>query len=268
VFLIVAVCSRVAADDGFEFTLDEVDAASKPARGKQKPAAAPSVDSKRAIAESLGEIRWGMSKADLLKVLKARIRADFEQRIKVERDIMRQDQLYQAAQDQARRLSENFIEFEVGKSGWDVSPIGPEFTRGNREAMLIVTTKTSRELYFFIQGKLWKWYRELTPAALNAGDLEEAMGVLVRRFGPGKPQKERQNDSQVAYPGTTWSDGSTRVTAMLRGSDTCLIFEDAHMLEQLSVLRHHVDPKAPKNRVASTIDAILLTGPELEARSR
>jgi hypothetical protein len=276
-FLILAACSRVAAQDGFEFTLDEVDAAGKPGAGKaaagkaaagkpavSKPAA---VDSKVAIADALGEVRWGMSKADLLKVFKARIRVEFEQRIKVERDIMRQDALYQAAKDEYRRISENFIEFDVGKSGWDVSPIGSEFTRGNREAMLIVTNKTSRELYFFIQGKLWKWYRELSPEAVNAGDPDEALSVLKQRFGPGKPQKERQNDSQDAYPGSTWSDGSTRVTAMLRGSDTCLILEDVHTIEQLSVLRHHVDPKAPKNRVASTIDAILLSGPELEART-
>lgn len=263
--LILAACSRLAAQDGVEFTLDEVEAASKPARGKS--AAAPAADAKRAIAEALGEVRWGMSKGDLLKLLKARIRAEFDQRIKVERDIMRQDALYEAAKEQYRRISENFIEFEVGKSGWDVSPIGPEFTRGNREAMLIVTTKTSRELYFFIQGKLWKWYRELSPDAVNAGDPDEALAVLKKRFGPGKPQKERQNDSQVAYPGSTWTDGSTRVTAMLRGNDTCLILEDLRTIEQLTVLRHHVD-KSPKNRVASTIDSILLTGPELEARTR
>ena len=219
-FLILAPFSRVAAEDGLEFTLDEVDAASKPAGGKPAPAA---VDSKRAIADALGELRWGISKADLLKVLKARIRAEFEQRIKVERDIMRQDALYQAGQEQYRRISENFVEFDASKSGWDVSPIGREFTRGNREAMLVVTNKTSRDLYFFIQGKLWKWYRELSLEAVNDGDPEEALAALNKRFGSGKAQKERQSDANVAYIGMTWSDGSTRVTAMLRGGDTCLI---------------------------------------------
>jgi hypothetical protein len=266
--LSLAFVSQVAAQ-GLEFTLDEVDAASKPpARGKSagKAAAAPAADTKKAIADTLGDVHWGMSKGDLLKVLRARIRAEFEQRIKVERDIMRQDALYEAAKDQAKRLSENWIEFEVGKSGWDVSPIGTEFTRGNREAMLVVTTKTSRELYFFIQGKLWKWYRELSPEAVNTDNLADAMAVLKQRFGAGKMQKERQNDSKVAYPGSIWSDGATQVTVMLRGSDPCLILEDLHTIEQLGVLRHNVE-KMPKNRVASTIDSILLTKPELEART-
>lgn len=259
--------SRAAAD-GFEFTLDEVEASSKPARrqkggDKQEPG----VDVKAAIADSLGEVHWGMSKADLLKMLKARIRADFDQRIKVERDIMRQDQLYEAAKEQARRLNDGYVEFEVGKSGWDVSPIGAEFTRGNREAMLVLTLKTSRELYFFIQGRLWKWYRELSPEAVGAGDSDEALATLKKRFGPGKPQKERQNDSKDPYQGSTWNDGATRVTAMLRGGDTCLIFEDMKTLEQLPVLRHNVE-KMPKDRVSSTIDSILMTKPEMEARTR
>lgn len=261
--LILAPSSRAAADDGFEFTLDEVDAAGKPAA--EKPPAAV-VDSKREIADALADVRWGMSKAELLKVLKARIRAEFEQRIKVERDVLRQDALYQAAQEQYRRINENFIEFEVGKSGWDVSPIGSEFTRGNREAMLVVTSKTSRELYFFIQGKLWKWYREIAPEALNASDPDAALAVLEQRFGAGKAQKERVNDAHVAYTGTTWSDGSTRVTAMLRGRDACVILEDMRTLEQLPVLRHNVQPRA-KDHVASLLDSVMLSDAEIEARS-
>lgn len=261
--LVLTPLSRAAAD-GYEFSLDDVEATNKPAHGK--PAPAPVANSKQAIADALGAVRWGMTKADLLKVLKAQIRAEFEQRIKVERDIMRQDSLYQAAQEQARRLTENWIEFEAGKTGWDVSPIGKEFTRGNREAMLVVTNKSSRDIYFFIQGKLWKWYRELAPETLNASDPAEALTVLTERFGKGKAQKDRLNEANVAYTGTTWTDGATRVTAMLRGSDTCLILEDLRTLENLPVLRHNVETK-PKDHVASTIDHILLTDEELKARA-
>jgi hypothetical protein len=263
--LIVAAYSPVAAQD-LEFTLDEVESGSAPAKGKgknkgkQEPDPEP-VDTKQAIRQALGEVRWGMSKADLLKLLKAQIRVEFEQRIKVERDIMRQDALYQEAQNQYRRISENFVSFEGTKTGWDVSPIGAEFTHGNRETMLVVTRKTSRDFYFFIQGRLWKWYRELqseTPA-------EEAVADLEQRFGRGKSQQDRVNDSKTPYAGRTWTDGATRVTALRRGGDACLIFEDAQTVEQLAVLRHHVQPKGSKVRSASVIDSILLK-PDLAAR--
>jgi hypothetical protein len=257
--LSVLALSRAAAQESLEFTLDEVEAASAPVK-KQK--AAPPVDAKQAIQQTLGEVRWGMSKADLLKLIKSQIRAEFELRIKVERDIMRQDALYQEAQDQYRRISENFVTFEGTKTGWDVSPIGSEFTHGNREAMLVVTGKKSRDFYFFMQGKLWKWYREL-------GDSEDALTPIQQRFGPGKPQLERRNDSKVAYAGATWSDGSTRVTAMTRGADACLILEDLRTFEQLAVLRHHVEPvKKTTNRAAAAIDAILLSGAKAESDAR
>jgi hypothetical protein len=255
--LIVAAHSAAAAQDSLEFTLDEVDSASAPAKSKPAP-----VDTKQAIQQALGELRWGMSKADLLKLIKAQIRSEFEQRIKVERDIMRQDALYQEAQDQYRRISENFVAFDGPKTGWDVSPIGSEFTHGNRETMLVITGKSSRDFYFFIQGRLWKWYREL-----ETSDADDAVSTLEQRFGAGARQQERRDDSKVAYVGKTWSDGSTRVTAMRRGGEACLIFEDLHTIEQLAVLRHHVEPKvAEKNRAAAAIDSILLSGADLDAR--
>jgi hypothetical protein len=253
--LMLVVCSKAAAQGSLEFTLDEVDAADKPAKAKPAP-----VDTKQMIARALGDVHWGMSKADLLQVLKARVRAEFDQRIKVERDIMRQDALYQEAQDRYRRMSETYVSFDGQKTGWDVSAIGPEFTHGNREAMLVVTGKNSRDLYFFIQGKLWKWYRELSPEELNVADADEALPVLQARFGRGKPQSDRRDDSKNAYQGSTWSDGLTRVTALLRGSEICLIYEDERVLQQLPILRNHVQPKSDKDRAQAAIDSVLLTG--------
>jgi hypothetical protein len=250
----LVTASQAAAQESLEFTLEEVDSAAKP--DKAKPASAE--DTKQAIAHALGEIHWGMSKADLLKLLKAQVRAEFEQRIKVERDIMRQDALYQEAQDQYRRLSENFVVFDGQKTGWDVSPVGAEFTHGNRETMLVVTGKHTRDLYFFIQGRLWKWYRELSPEALGVSDADDVFAALGERFGKGTPQRERKSDSNITYPGTTWTDGSTRVTALRRGSETCLIFEDSRTLEQLAVLRHNVQMKSERERASATIDAVLL----------
>ena len=260
--LIVAVSSRVAAQEGLEITLDEVDAADTPPPPRKEHVAVGS--NKQAIAKALGALQWGMSKADLIKLLKAQVRAEFEQRIKVERDIMRQDALYQEAQERVRRVSENFVAFDGQKTGWDVSPIGSEFTHGNRESMLVVAGKGSRDMYFFMQGKLWKWIRELSPET----GAEDALDAMRERFGAGKPQRERRNEANATYPGTTWSDGTTQVTALLRGSDACLIFEEVHTLEQLAVLRHHVQPKAANTRAASAVDSILLSDAERDARSR
>jgi hypothetical protein len=255
--LVGLVCSRAAAQDGMVFTLSDVDSATQPSVQEL------AVDPKQAIKQSLGSVQWGMSKADLVKQLKAQIRSDFEQRIKVERDIMRQDAIYQEAKERAQRLGENYVAFEGAKSGWDVSPIATEFTRNNREGMLVVTGKGSRDMYFFIQGKLWKWYREIDRDGVEAMSLAEAM---KRRLGPGKPQKERRDDANEPFAGTTWSDDTTRVTTLRRGAETCVIFEDMHTLENLEKLRFNAGAGAAGKSSERVIDLILLTDAERKER--
>lgn len=254
--LVGLVCSRAAAQDGMVFTLSDVDSA------PEQPAQELAVDPKQTIKETLGALQWGMSKTDLLKLLKAQIRAEFEQRIKVERDIMRQDAIYQEFKERAQRLGENFVAFEGPKSGWDVSPIAGEFTRDNREAMLVVAGKGTRDMYFFIHGKLWKWYREIDREAVDPSDTTEA---LKRRFGDGKPQRDRRDESNVPYPGMTWSDGTTRVSSLHRGAETCLIFEDMHTLENLNKLRFRAQASA-NNSSDKVIDMILLSDSERKER--
>jgi hypothetical protein len=254
--LVGLVCSRAASQDGMEFTLSDVESATEP------PVEELAVDPKPAIEQALGALQWGMSKADLIKLLKAEIRAEFERRIKTERDIMRQDAIYQESRERAQRLGENFVSFEGAKSGWDVSPIAVEFKRDNREAMLVVTGKGTRDMYFFIQGKLWKWYREIDREAVDEANSTEALKL---RFGAGKPQQDRRDNSDVPYPGMTWSDATTRVTSLLRGAETCLIFEDLRTLENLNKLRF--DRQASANKSSEkVIDLILLSDAERKER--
>lgn len=261
-----------AAQDGLAFTLEEADAAQakhdRGARSKaeiKKPAQEESNDAKAAIAEALGELRWGMSKSALLKMIKAQIRADFDQRIKVERDIVRQDALYQQAQERYRRINDNFFVFDGQKTGWDVSPVADEFRHGTGETMLVITHAGSRDLYFFMHDKLWKWYRELAPAAAG-DDPDAALEAINERFGRGKPQRDRASESKTVYAGTTWTDGSTRVTALRRGNDSCLIFEDGSVLDKLAELRHGALPRGGKATAASVIDSVLMSEAELRAR--
>jgi hypothetical protein len=257
-----SLASSAAAQEGLVFTLADVEAASAPLRQEH------AIDPKQAIVRALGELRWGMSKAELVKLLTSQIRAEYESQIKFERDVMRQDALYQQARERAHRLSENFVTFEGPKNGWDVSPIAGEFTRGNREAMLVVTGKHTRDMYFFIQGRLWKWYREVSPEAVSAANAAEALAVLSQRFGPGSPQQDRRDESSGPYEGATWSDESTRVTALRRGGDTCLIFEDRRTLEKLVALRFNAQGRSGKTSAATIVDSIMLTDAERKARDQ
>jgi hypothetical protein len=262
--------SSAAADPALEFSLAEVQAAT-PAETAATPVetptpveanAAPTLQASVSIYNALGELRWGMTKADVLKVLKSRVEGEFEARIKVERDIVRQDALYQEAKARYERIRNGFVAFDARKNGWDTSPIAGEFRRGTGESMLVVEDRASRDYYFFIRGQLWKWYRELKPEA-NTGDYDQVAELTREQFGAGRPEQAQRSEDGTRYEALSWNDASTRMTLIHRDSDTCLVFEAGAVLDRLAELRKDaVSDQAQSNHA---LDAVLLSDAQREA---
>jgi hypothetical protein len=247
--------ARAAADGKLEFSLEEVEAASAPEAPAQ--ASAP-------ISNALGELRWSMNKDELLKVLKARVEQDFQARVKAERDVLRQDALYQEAKDRYQRLRQGFVTFDGRKNGWDVSPIADEFRRGSGESMLVVDDRASRDYYFFVRGQLWKWYRELKPAA-DAG-YDQIADLMREQYGKGNARQIQDAESGASRPGLSWSDASTRATLIRHGADTCLVFEARAVLAQLAELRK--DALSREQESNRSVDAVVLSDAQIEAWRR
>ena len=61
-----------------------------------------------------------------------------------------------------------------------------EFTHGNDEAMIVVRDGNSQNFYFFIGGKLWKWYKAFDASVFPAGNFGTFAQGVQRRFGPAK----------------------------------------------------------------------------------
>jgi hypothetical protein len=241
-----------AADSKLEFSLEEVEATG--AADAPAQASAP-------ISNALGELRWNMNKDELLKVLKARIQRDFEERIKVERDVLRQDALYQEAKNRFQRVRQGFVTFDARKNGWDVSPIADEFRRGTGESMLVVDDGASREYYFFIRGQLWKWYRELKPEA-NAG-YDQVADLMREQYGKAGTRQIQDAESGTSRAGLSWTDASTRATLIRRGAETCIVFEARAVLAQLAELRKDaVSREQESNR---SVDAVVMSDAQREA---
>jgi hypothetical protein len=245
----------VAADSKLEFSLEEVEGTS--AAHAPAPASAP-------ISNALGELHWNMNKDELLQLLKARIQRDFEARVKAERDVLRQDALYQEAKDRFQRVRQGFVTFDARKNGWDISPIGDEFRRGTGESMLVVDDSASREYYFFIRGQLWKWYRELKPEA-NAG-YDQVADLMRAQYGTPSTRQMQNGESGATRAGLSWSDASTRATLMRRGAETCIVFEARAVLAQLAELRRDAVPREQESNRA--VDAVVMSDAQREAWRR
>jgi hypothetical protein len=240
------------------FSLNEVEQAGEPALPKAAMPRPAQAGSGSPIADALGELRWGMSRADVLRLLKNRAQAEFLARVKRERDIVRQDALYQEAKQSFERVRSSYIAFNGPKNGWDVSPIADEFRRGNDEGMLVMEDASARNLYFFMHGRLWKWYRELKVAQGAEDGSFGALAVSVRdQFDGVRAERTQRGEGDYALPGVSWSDATTRVTLIRRGPDACLIFEDRAVLDQLATLRSNAlgRQQAP----STALDAVLLS---------
>jgi hypothetical protein len=251
-----------AAEEGYSFTLDEVEAASSPKPEASQPKGKAKVN-ETAIADALGELRWGMSKDALLGLLKKRIREDYNARIKAEQDIVRQDALYTEANDVFRRIKDGYVEFNGRKTGWDASAVAEEFVHGSGESMLVVDDPSARDLYFFVHGRLWKWYRELKPEAFGGGNFDSVSDVLKDRFGAVSERSEPRSEQGVAYRMLSWSNDHTRVSAIWRGAETCLVFEHGATLERLAMLREHAQPRDQKR--SAVLQGVIMTSAQREA---
>jgi hypothetical protein len=246
------------AQESLQFTLDEVEAANTPpakadeAAGKAEP-----------IAHALGDLRWGMHKDEVLALVKQRIRADYTARVKAEKDIVRQDALYNEANEVFRRVKDGFVAFNGRKTGWDASPVAEEFAHGTGESMLVVDDAKARDLYFFFNDRLWKWYRELKPAAFGGANWDGIASMLQEQFGSAKERAEPRSETGAAYQMLSWKDDKTRVTALSRGAETCLVFEERATLDHLAQLREHAIPRDRSSH--PVINGVLMTAAQREA---
>jgi hypothetical protein len=261
VVLALGSAARSSAQDTLTFSLDEV---SSGVADDGHADADPAADGRVSIEESLGGLKWGMNQNALFALLKHRIRIDFEKQIKAERDIVRQDALYQEAKQRYSSARENVIDFDGRKTGWDVSPLVDEFRHGSDESLLVTDGEPAREHYFFIQGRLWKWYRELKPAAWDgaAADYARLAARLRSDFGAGKPQKVRLDEGGAPLTGVVFEDDRTRVTLMKRGSELCLVYEHRATLDHLDTLRARALPRGPKQNGA--LNMIMMTPAQRE----
>ena len=134
--------------------------AEKKKKTKKKDAAPVSAQ----IAESMGDLKWGMTKDEVMEKFVGKLRDKYRPLIAKTKDAVEEDRLRQEAKTELEAIKKGFVEFNGTSSGWNVSFLKGEFTHGNDESMSSYATSNSQNFYFFIGGKLWKWYKAFDAA--------------------------------------------------------------------------------------------------------
>jgi hypothetical protein len=204
---------------------------SKKKGGKAKEAAVPTSPK---ISEAMTGIKWGMSRDDLIKQSITKIKEKYRPLIAKTKDAVEEDRLRQEARQELDAIKKGTVDFDGRSTGWDVSFLKGEFTQNNNESMLVVRDGNSQNFYFFIEGKLWKWYKAFDAAVFPAGNFGVFSATLEKRFGEGKEGEAGKRKW------LQWQDKSTQLRAV---DETdfygfyCLVFEEKATVDQLAKLR-------------------------------
>jgi hypothetical protein len=160
-----------------------------------------------AIAQALGNLRWGMNELEAKNALKGK----------------------------ASNLSR--VEFDGSRNRYDGSVIGEEYTHGNDESMLTFKDKDAENYLFFIGGELWKWVK-VYPTSSFKGAFTSA---VKKKFGKGYEKNGEVNPgSGAVYSFVEYMDRNTRLRAVDKSSEAqryVLMFESMGTARSLASLR-------------------------------
>lgn len=219
-----------------------------------------------AIQQSLGDLRWGMEPRQVHQYFVNKIRESYRERLSKAPDTIEEDRIRHQQNAEIRRLRESYVRFEGERTGWDVSFLQGEFTHGNDESMLVYRDGNSQNFYFFINGRLWKWYKAFDASVFHGQSFAQFAQAVQGRFGEAAERSGRLVEGGPQQRWLEWQDSNTRLRAIDQTrfyGFYCLVFEDKSTLDRLDQLR--TNTVNPGNQGHALVDSVIV--PEGEEAS-
>ncbi|MBX3272554.1 MAG: hypothetical protein KF729_20005 [Sandaracinaceae bacterium] len=213
-----------------------------------------------AIAESLGQLRWGMTPEEVHAHFRRQIEERYRPRLAKAPGAIEEDRIRNERDQEIRQLRESYVRFEGTRTGWDLSFLRGEFTHGNRESMIAQRDGNSQNFYFFIRGRLWKWFKAFDASVFQGQTFEQFAAAVQGRFGPAADRSGRLVEGGPNQRWLEWQDATTRLRAIDHNQFYgfyCLVFEDKATLDQLAQLRTNTQQPSGQGDHA-LVDAVLL----------
>jgi hypothetical protein len=243
---------------GLAATAAEAEKKSAPAGAVAKKAKAKKGEKKGAnaippsdkIAESMADLKWGMSKEEMLKKFIDRVKEKYRPIAAKTNNAVEEDRLRQEARQKMDDIRKSAVDFDGKTTGWDVSFLKGEFTHGNDESMLVVKDENSQNFYFFIGGKFWKWYKAFDASVFPGGNFGTFASAVQRRFGPGKDSSGELRPGEGQRHWLEWQDPTTGLKAIDQTDFYgffCLSFEEKATKDKLASLRSNAPPPSDKH---------------------
>jgi hypothetical protein len=219
------------------WTAAGADAQAKRAKAKAKSKAAPE---SAEISKSMGDLRWGMSKDEVMRWAIKQIKDRYKEPLAKANDAMNEE---------IRQVRDSFVRFEGRTTGWDVSFLRDEFTHNTGEAMIVVRDQNSQNFYFFINDRLWKWYKAFDAKVFQGKSFGEFAQAVQGRFGKSTEAQGELVPGGGKRHWLEWQDKSTRLRAVDQTKFYgfyCLVFEEKETVDKLASLRRNAPQRRPE----------------------
>lgn len=238
----------------------DADAQRRGRRGRrgQQQQRAPQTPHSDAIAPYLGQVEWGWSRRQLVNYYTQKIREEYRERISKAHNHTDQDRLVLERNRAVQRLRRNVVRFDGRTTGYDSGFLRDEFTHNNNEEMIRVRGDNADDYFFFIDGKLWKWYHAFDASVFSGADWATFKTALERRFGEGLERTGKIHEHADERTWVEWQDDDTRARALDNTTFYgfyCLVFESKETLANLDQLRSNA-PRRRGNDSHALVDAV------------
>jgi gas vesicle protein len=206
-----------------------------PKNTKKGKAATQQAPQSAEISVAMGDLKWGMSRDEVLQKFVDAIKEKYRPLIAKATGAIEEDKYRAKMREELGRLKSSLVEFDGRKTGWDVSFLKGEFTHHNGESMFVVNDENSQNYYFFINGKLWKWYKAFNASAFQGKSFEQFSQAVQGRYGKGQLREGAGKQRWLE-----WQDATTNLRAVDNNQFYgfyCLVFEDKSTVGRLDQLR-------------------------------
>jgi hypothetical protein len=192
------------------------------------------------ISKAMGDLKWGAERDEVLKKFGDEIRAKYKPLIAKAAGAIEEDKLRGQQRDELGKLKSSVVEFNGNKTGWDASFLKGEFTHNNRESMFVVNDGNSQNYYFFMSGKLWKWYKAFNAEAFQGKKFDQFADALQSRYGKAQAREGELVEGQGKKSWLEWQDPQSRLRAVDNNQFYgfyCMVFESKETVKHLAELR-------------------------------
>jgi hypothetical protein len=211
-----------------------------PAEAKRKAKKAKAAPMSEGISKEMGELKWGTPLKKVVGYFSDRVKAKYRKQIAQATSAGKEDKLRHKMRNEIAKIRDSVVRFEGSTTGWDVSFLQGEFTHGNGEALFVVRDGNSQNFYFFMNGRLWKWYKAFDADVFQGAGFDQFAGAIQGRYGKAVTRKGEATPGAGERTWLEWQDKATRLRAIDQThfyGFYCLVFDEKNTVRRLAELR-------------------------------